>query len=94
MGPTSPDKASIRAAMSAAAAADVVVLVVGDSSAGDARVPPGAALSSTGGENMDRHSLALPGGQQALLSAALEEPTVLAKLIVVHIGSRSVRRSA
>ena len=71
----------IQAAVDAAQKADVIVMVVGDSASGH-------HLSGTAGEGNDRQRLEAPGAQAALLAAVTDQPALLKKLVLVHIGGR------
>ena len=85
LGGASPDlpanATAVSAAITASQGADVVIMVIGDSA-------PGHHLRGTAGENVDRHDLNPPGGQAALLEAALAEPQLAQRLVVIHLGGR------
>eukprot|EP01047_Picozoa_sp_COSAG01_P008469 COSAG01_NODE_334_length_18708_cov_49.649686_20_plen_107_part_00 len=59
----------------------MIVMVLGDTATGH-------HLSGTAGEGNDRHSLEPAGAQLELLTAVAALPSLLRKLVVVHIGGR------
>ena len=76
-----PNQTAIAEAVQAAEVAQTIVMVLGDTATGH-------HLSGTAGEGNDRHGLQPAGAQLELLRAITSQPSLLRKLIVVHIGGR------
>jgi beta-glucosidase len=76
-----PNHTAIAEAVKAAQQAQMIVMVLGDTATGH-------HLSGTAGEGNDRHSLEPAGAQLELLTAVAALPSLLRKLVVVHIGGR------